>query len=165
MPRVGEDRTGPYADQGPTGQLTRLAVADAAQALGISAEAVRMRIRRGTLPSERVGGSVYVLLDADQTRRDAGRDEDVATDRTERIADLKDQLGYLRGQLDAEREANRENRRIIAALTQRIPAIESPETPSEEPDSAEPRSSTEGEQEGAEQPQRRRWWREFFGFE
>jgi hypothetical protein len=173
---VGEDRTGPYADQGPTGQPTRLAVADAAQALGISAEAVRMRIRRGTLPSERVGGSVHVLLDADQTRRDAERNDDVTTDRTERIADLKDQLGYLRGQLDAEREANRENRRIIAALTQRIPAIEAPsETPSQEPPEAptaateqpgrvDPQPSVEGAQEGAEQPQRRSWWREFFGF-
>ena len=173
MPRVGEDRTGPYADQGPTGQLTRLAVADAAQALGISAEAVRMRIRRGTLPSERVGGSVYVLLDADQTRRDADRDDDLTTDRTERIADLKDQLGYLRGQLDAEREANHENRRIIAALTQRIPSIEAPaETPSQEPPAA-PTTTTEqpgrtGPQPAVEEPQeppeRRSWWREFFGF-
>ena len=36
----------------------------------------------------------------------------------------------LDDQLDQEREANRENRRIIAALTSRIPAIETPsETP------------------------------------
>jgi hypothetical protein len=40
-------------------------VAEAADALGISAEAVRMRVRRGTLRSEHVEGTVYVLLDAD----------------------------------------------------------------------------------------------------
>ena len=40
-----------------------------------------------------------------------------------RLQDLDDQL-------DQEREANQENRRIIAALTSRIPAIEaSSETP------------------------------------
>jgi len=35
--------------------------------------------------------------------------------------------------LDAEREANRENRRIITALTQRIPALEASPEPSESP--------------------------------
>jgi hypothetical protein len=68
-----------------------------------------------------------------------------------------------------EREAGRENRRIIAALTQRIPAIESPaETPQEPPES--PTEATEqpdrveaqveGAQEGAE---RRSWWRRMIG--
>ena len=54
IPRVGEDRTPP---------VRRTTVAEAAEVLGISAEAVRGRIRRGTLPVEREGGTVYVLLD------------------------------------------------------------------------------------------------------
>jgi hypothetical protein len=37
---------------------------------------------------------------------------------------IRELLDILREQLEAEREANRENRRIIARLTQRIPAIE-----------------------------------------
>ncbi len=48
-------------------------------------------------------------------------------------------MGYLRAQLDQEREANRENRRIIAGLVQRVPELEpsreqrnGPETASEE---------------------------------
>src|SRR5215213_8610904 len=96
----------------------RVTVAEASGALGISAEAVRMRVRRGTLRSEHVEGTVYVLLDADQTQRVG----DTSTDRTDLL------IATLQQQLEAEREANRENRRIIAALTSRIPAIEAPET-------------------------------------
>jgi hypothetical protein len=40
------------------------------------------------------------------------------------IAELREQTNTLRGQLKAEREANRENRRIIAGLMQRIPSRE-----------------------------------------
>ena len=39
---------------------------------------------------------------------------------------LEDQVEYLRRQLDRERDANRENPRIIAVLTQRIPELEVP---------------------------------------
>src|SRR3712207_7644311 len=56
----------------------RLTVADAARLLGLSAEAVRMRIKRGTLASEKVGGTVYVLLDTNPTPSNADR----TTDRT-----------------------------------------------------------------------------------
>jgi hypothetical protein len=139
---VGEDRT-PYR--------RRATVADAAEILGISAEAVRARIRRGSLPVEREGGTVYVLLEeGDQT----GTYGDQTPDRTDLlIAELQDRIRSLE-------EANRENRRIIAALTQRIPAIEAPEgdevapqTPAEPPEGGEPRPATEG----------RSWWRRMFG--
>jgi hypothetical protein len=69
-------------------------------------------------------------------------------------------------------EANRENRRIIAALTQRIPAIEAPaEAPSQEPPESpaaateqpgrvELQAQVEGAQEPAEQVS---WWRRVLG--
>jgi len=152
---VGEDRT-------PTGRRTT--VAEAAEVLGISAEAVRGRIRRGTLPVEREGGRVYVLVEratdarttADQSRTTAGQ----PTDRTDALIDeLHDRVRSLE-------EANRENRRIIAALTSRIPAIEapqeareSPQTAAEEPEGSEPRPATVESQEGAQRP----WWRRVFG--
>ncbi len=44
----------------PTDALT---VAEAAEVLGITTEAARMRVKRGTLPSTRIGGTVYVLMD------------------------------------------------------------------------------------------------------
>ena len=39
---------------------------EAAELLGITVEAVRMRIKRGTLRSERQGGRVFVLLGQSQ---------------------------------------------------------------------------------------------------
>jgi len=41
--------------------VRRLTVPEAAQALGITTDAIRMRLSRGTLDTERVEGRVYVL--------------------------------------------------------------------------------------------------------
>src|SRR5215210_7354869 len=129
------------------GRTRRVTLTEAAQVLGISKEAVRKRIQRGTLPSD-VGedGRRYVCLDSVQ---DVGSPGGLHGDdpRYELIAMLRDQL-------EAEREANRENRRIIAALASRIPEIEAPrdepesrESASETSDTTEPRSATEEQQE------------------
>jgi len=95
----------------------------AAQVLGVSKEAVRKRVQRGTLPSD-VGedGRRYVYLDDVGGVGRGGLHGD--DPRYELIATLRDQL-------EAEREANRENRRIIAALASRIPEIEAPRVESE----------------------------------
>jgi hypothetical protein len=152
---VGEDRTPPKR---------RTTVAQAAEILGISAEAVRGRVRRGTLPVERERGTVYVLLDLaseDRTTADQSRTTgDQPDDRTDLlISELQDRVRSLE-------EANRENRRIIAALTSRIPAIEapqeareSPQTVEEERERAEPHSAAGEAQEGVQRP----WWRRVFG--
>ena len=47
---------------------------EAAAALGITVDAVRARVKHGTIAHEREGGRVWVLLDADQPR--ASRDQD-----------------------------------------------------------------------------------------
>ena len=143
----------------------RTTVSEAAEILGISAEAVRGRIRRGTIPVEREGGTVYVLLEGTERNRTTGDQvrttDDQPSDRTDLlIAELQDRVRSLE-------EANRENRRIIVALTSRLPAIEapqetqeSPETVQDEPERAEPRPDAPGAQEGA---QRRSWWRRVLG--
>ncbi len=129
----------------------RLTIDQAADQLGITVDAVRGRVKRGTITHEREGGRVYVLLDADQPR--PGRDQGEAEDRTAEL------IATLREQLQAEREANRENRRIIVALTSRIPEIEAARTVEEAPEGAEPRSDTGGAQETTQRP----WWRRLFG--
>ncbi len=148
-----------------TGDERRTTVSEAAEILGISAEAVRGRIRRGTIPVEREGGTVYVLIEGTERYRTTGDQsrttDDQPDDRTDLlIAELQDRVRSLE-------EANRENRRIIAALTARIPAIEapsdereSPETVEAKPQRAEPRSSAGVAQEGA---QRRGFWSRLFG--
>ena len=76
----------------------------------------------------------------------------------------------LRAELDEAHAANRENRRVIAALTRRIPELEAP-APSEPPEGPEPageggererepQPSVEGAQEASEP---RSWWRRVFG--
>jgi predicted ArsR family transcriptional regulator len=158
---VSEDRKTDRTERDPTANQQRLTVHDAARKLGISEDAVRMRIKRGTLSSDKEGGRLYVLLDAEPTT-------EPTTDRTdELIEELRGRVQSLEDQLGQERDANRENRRIIAALTSRIPAIEappeareSPQTVEEEPERAGPRPATGEAQEGTE---RRPWWRRMFG--
>ena len=90
----------------------RLTVAQAADRLGISEDAVRSRIKRGTLRAVRESGVVVVLLDADRPTTGEATDQppDSPTDtRDELIEELRDRVRHLE-------EANRENRRIIAGL-------------------------------------------------
>jgi excisionase family DNA binding protein len=139
---------------------TRVTVQDAARLLGISEGAVRARIHRGTLETERDGGTVYVRIDAEDTPKER-------TEQTELVQALREHNTTLERQLNAEREASAELRRIIAALTQRIPELEAPrqeppESPieaTEQPGRVEPQTPLEGAQEGAERP----WWRRMFG--
>jgi hypothetical protein len=133
-------------------------MADAARTLGISKEAVRKRVSRGTLRSD-VGedGRRYVYLDA-------GPDADRENDSNRNISsDPRDELvATLKEQLEAERNAHAETRRIAYALAQRVPQLEAPQTAAADAGGSESRTSTEGAQDGQEH---RPWWRRFFGFE
>jgi hypothetical protein len=136
-----------------TGVERRTTVSEAAEILGISAEAVRGRIRRGTIPVEREGGTVYVLIEGTERHRTTGDQSrttgDQPSDRTDLlIAELQDRVRSLE-------EANRENRRIIAALTQRIPAIEAPQEASEAPSEATPQPGRVESQPAVESTQAR----------
>ena len=115
----------------------RVTVGEAAQLLGITPEAVRARLYRGTLEREDgEDGTVYVRLYADQSQPHA----DQSGEQSELVKSLQDQIGYLRAQLDTRAEELREHRRIIAALTQRIPEIEAPSEPRGSPRRARSRS-------------------------
>jgi hypothetical protein len=167
---MGEDHTGE-----PQANHDRLTVAQAAASLGITEGAVRSRIKRGTLPTIKEGGTVFVLLGGSTPATYQTPNISVPGDQSKLVDALQDQVRYLREQLDAEREARTEERRrhdtIVAQLTSRIPAIEAPEeSPSEAPEAAETadeqqgrgqrHSATVGTQEGV---QRRGFWRRLFG--
>ena len=55
---------------------------------------------------------------------------------------MQARIDSLERQLEQANERDRENRRIIAALTTRIAEIEAPETPDTHPEGAQPRSGT-----------------------
>jgi excisionase family DNA binding protein len=133
-----------------------LTVTEAADQLGISVEAVRQRLKRGTLRHTKREGRVYVHLDDDQPT-------DRTTDHDALVESLREQLEQLRQQLERADERDRENRRLLAAALERIPPQleppKSPETVEEAPEGAEPRSAAGGAQEGSKQP----WWRRWLG--
>ena len=140
--------------------LNRLTVAEAADRLGITQDAVRQRIRRDTIRHDKdENGRVYVYLDSTNTDHDSVRDTVHDGVRDELVEELRDRVRSLE-------EANRENRRLLAAAFERIPAIEAPQEPRED---HETRSEPVGEdrdrgtgveaQTGVQRSWRRSWWR------
>ena len=143
-----------------------LDVNSAAEELGVSTDAVRKRISRGSLRSDRKNGAVRVWLDDGGT--EAGREAQV--DGEVLVEVLREQAEYLRKQLAEEREARRRADTIIAQLARAneeqartIRELEAPqeaseaaETVEEAPDRAEPRSATVEAQDelGAERGRR-----------
>jgi len=159
----------------------RLTVDEAAKLLGTTANALRKRIERGTIQSEKVDGVRYVLLsDTDMPQHagdtlggmppdSAGPSQDSVAGMSAFVTSLEDQVDYLRRQLEVWQEEARRKDHIIAALTERIPELEPAreassepreyrETPSEQQDSGTLRP----EERGAQNPS---WWKRFFGFE
>jgi len=136
----------------------RLTLQDAAQELGITPDALRQRIRRGQYHSTKEDGRVYVYLNVDRTETE----HNVQVESNALISEIQARVQLLEQELERAHERDRENRRIIAALTQRIPEIEAPSEPTESSETAteqeaEPRPG--GGQEGAQRP----WWRRWFG--
>ena len=139
-----------------------MTVKEAADALGISSEAVRTRIQRGKLRSIHERGRVWVVLDPDETRSDTDR----TVDQTELVDELRARVAFLEAELKIRTEENRRKDHLLAAALERIPALEapseareSPGTVEEEAQSAEPRPDTPGAQEGVHRP----WWRRVLG--
>ena len=148
-------------------------MAEASEVLGVTVEAVRGRIKRGTLQHERDSGTVYVLLGTDQTSTGYQPADDQATDQTrpDTLADeLRNRIHYLERQVEEEREARRradtilaqlsaanaEQARTIRALEAPQEASDAPETVEEAPEGAEPHSAAgEAREElGAERARR-----------
>jgi hypothetical protein len=174
--RTRDRTTDPTSTQHQTNRVT---VADAARLMGLSAEAVRMRIKRGTLASEKIDGTVFVVLEADPTRPNSERTEDQTaertseqtTDQTDLVDALRSEVAFLREELkDREEIRAEENRRkdtIIAQLTQRIPALPSSASSedSEGHDAATERAEGSEIPPETQEPSERRSWlsRFFFG--
>lgn len=141
----------------------RVTIQEAARRLGVSDSAIRKRMQRGTLQHAKDGGRVYVWLDEEP--------DTVHTPVPAVVEDLRETVRDLRERLDREQEANRENRRIIAGLIERIPELDaapeaSPESREDAPESPEPRSESLTPTEPAGEPEssaRRPWWLRWLG--
>src|SRR5215212_8303607 len=136
----------------------RVTVAEASEILGITAEAVRTRIKRGKLdsvkePPDRTG-TVYVLLQTDQTRPNIDptlQGQDQTTGQTELVETLREQVAYLQGviavrdqelALRAEEIRRRDTalereQQLAAMFADRLQALEAPTSSSEARESPE----------------------------
>ncbi len=158
----------------------RLTVSEAAGALGISAEAVRSRLKRGTLRSAKDGATVYVLLENDQSRPDmdqAPPEPDQTYDQSELVAQLRDEIAFLRDQVRRQQEITAQQ----AVTMRQLSAPAEPDEPTtvdqdeEEPQDAQhegqetpapgpERSDTpDSEATGEGNVERRGLWRRIFG--
>ena len=159
---VGRVRT--YG-QGGTTIKRRVDVKQAAEALGISSEGVRQRIRRGSIASEKdTGGRVYVFIDEEATN---GTPYEPSTDDV--VSRLENEVKFLRKEL-ATRDAEIQRRdAVLLSLSEGLKVLNpppvSPEvrdssvTPSEEP------YSTHAPPTPDRPVERPSWWRRFFGVE
>src|SRR5215213_7068972 len=111
----------------------QITLQEAAERLGTTVEGVRSRIKRGSLDSIRVSGTVFVLLDdhqfdqvgsGAQASPNAQASPDSALERV--ISDQQDQIEFLRRELERKDT-------ILMSLVQRVPELEAPSEPRESP--------------------------------
>jgi hypothetical protein len=137
-----------------------MTVADAAARLLISKEAVRKRITRGTLRSDKdPDGTVYVYVPSSGTPSATPS----GTDRDELVVELRDRVRSLERRLDEEGESRRRADTIIVQLTQANAALTERmrelEPPAEERHLVERRPEVPKEEPADDTPPRP-WWQE-----
>ena len=160
----------------------RMTVEEAAKLLDVSVDAVRKRIERGTLESEKVDGTRYVFLDPDVVSQDGNRTQQDTSqdatgtrhdkDMTPLLASMQDQIDTLKQELEDWKEEARRKDAILMTMAQRIPELEAPSEPQESPETASEEPANTHTPPTAETPfteeeprRRRSWWREFFRLE
>ncbi len=143
-----------------------MTVAEAADALGISQDAVRKRIARRTIRHDRdESGRVYVYLTPSETvhktDQDTTQDDTTKTVQDTYIRSLEDQITFLRRELE-RKDA------ILLNMTEAMKALNPPaqEAPPDERESPETVDEEQGRGEAPQQQQAttsRPWWRKLLG--
>jgi hypothetical protein len=162
--------------------VERLSVMEAAEALGVTRDAIHKRIRRGTIEYEKgEDGRFYVYVDTSTSRVDQSAYESKGESKIEVLERLiegqQDRIAFLERELERRGDETVRLHQIVAGLTQanaqlaaRVPeleapqeAAEAPEPAEDEPERAEPRPDRVEAQEGVGEASERSWWRRMFG--
>ena len=158
--------TTPTGQRQGTGRTPTVTVSEAAAVLGISPDAVRGRLQRGTLVGQKIAGTWHVHLSTDGSSTGDQRVMDgPATGHRQDalVAHLEGEVAYLRERLE---EADRQQAQMLGQLAeerQRADVLQlraigtgetSPNTPSEAP----------GSSESDDQPLQgvRAWWKRWW---
>ncbi|MDQ5830569.1 MAG: helix-turn-helix domain-containing protein [Actinomycetota bacterium] len=152
---------------------------EAALILRVTPTRVRQLLQDGELEGERDEAGHWLIPARavherlERLRRESfleavGYDLSSVREMPDLVEALREQVEMLRVELEEAHAANRENRRIIAALTSRIPAIEAPQETRESPETAKSPGPREKrpftDEERVQEPaQPRSWWRRLFG--
>jgi chromosome segregation ATPase len=174
---VGEDSAGPSSRQ-------RVSVDEAARSLGLTVDAVRKRVQRGTIEHEKdQAGRVRIILDSpanastlldspanastlqDESPDTTGQREALIAAKDETIEELRGRVRRLEHEVDTRNEEIRRRDHLLAAALERIPAIEAPQ---EAPEAAETPSGASPNTQASPEPETpteaaRPWWRRVFG--
>jgi hypothetical protein len=143
--------------------ISKLTVPEAAEALGISPEAVRNRLSRGTLESVKENGRVFVLTDGDMARDTDDIPTEIPGESTAVINAKDETIRILEEQLESERAASAELRRIVAGLVQRVPELEPAREARNAPETGSEGSGKVDMPPEPEEPISRPLWRRLFG--
>jgi hypothetical protein len=160
--------------------MDRVTVAEAADRLGVTRDAIRKRVKRGSIEWDAgTNGEVFVYVDASATSNDTAetngdKSEDVSghAGSSALVESLQDQVEYLRREVEIWQDEARRKDHLLAAALERIPAIvPPPDAPNHNvaPEAAEsPVTSSEPATNGDVPPEQERrergWWgRLFFG--
>jgi hypothetical protein len=143
--------------------VDRVTVPEAAEIMGVTQSAIRKRVQRGTIPWDKDHeGRIYVYMDpserSSETGKDRARDGVTGQSRNEVLEAYKDQIDFLR------RELERKDM-LLMSLTQRIPELEARSELREPSEKSPEDTAANVPSEQQEASQRPSWWRRFFGFE
>jgi len=123
--------------------MDALTIPAAAERLGLTSDAIRMRLKRGSLAGRKVNGRWVVLIPRSNvdptateraenaqgamterlTQRETQRSTEHLNATRELIDSLRSENTYLRSALDAEMEARRRADHLVAGLMERLPEL------------------------------------------
>jgi hypothetical protein len=131
-PRQAQDMRQDTLPDRPQDALDRISVPQAANRLGITQDAVRKRIARGTIRHDKDHeGRIYVYVDpsemSPQTRGGKARNTSTGQSRDEVLEAYRDQVEFLRRELERKDT-------LLMSLMQRIPELRFSATLGEEPE-------------------------------
>jgi len=145
-------------------KLERRTIAEAAKKLEVTQEAIRARIRRGTIEHDKdETGKTYVYLtevEAHNQHEDNAVVNGVVNDY---ITSLKSEIESLKQDREVWQEEAKRKDAIIMALTNRIPELEAPsETTSQATEGSVKDPDAQSRGVAPQEAQNRSWWRRIF---
>jgi excisionase family DNA binding protein len=160
--------------------MDRVTVAEAAERLGVSQDAVYKRIKRGTIPwdKDEDGKTVVYIEVANGSTGEPKSSTDESTDRYKTSTDMLGSssidvsvdvlVDELRDRVRFLEEELRRKDTILMSLVQRVPELEAPTEPRDADETASESVGDGGQVQADQQSERseprRSWWRVFFGY-